>query len=561
MGQGLRAVICALNSQYVHSSLAPWCLLAGVEAYCVGGIAAEVVEGTVNEDLGEVLSRILEHKPGVVGFSCYIWNIGKTKKLVRLVKRELPEALIILGGPEVSFNAAEILRDEPLVDYVISGEGERPFALLLNAICRGESAQGIPGVSLRTGEEAYATPPHVSEEDPPSPYSERYLAALDGRIAYLETSRGCPFSCAFCLSGGSGNLRFFDMERAKNEMLLLANSGAHTVKLVDRTFNSNRKRAAELFDFIIRNHGIKFPEGVCFHFEIGGDLLDTETIDLLKSAPAGLIQFEIGIQSFNEDTLAAVSRKTDIKRLKSNIKRLTERGNIHVHIDLIAGLPFEGLNSFIESFNAAYELGANMLQLGFLKLLRGSPMHRSRKDYPGVFSESAPYEVRETPWLSAQDLDFLHRTEQVLNRLYNSGRFRRTLAYILDSTAATPFELFSAFAEHLGERGTAGISLNKLNALVFEYFAKKPGIDRMTLRDTLVCDNLATNRSGQVPPVLKVEDPMLKRMKKRLGQAPGRRGVAILYSEPCVVYADYKAKNPVTGEYPLTKIPLGDCRT
>jgi len=554
MEQKLNAVICALNSQYIHSSLSPWCLLAGVKAYCAEDIAAEVVEGTVNENAEAVLSRIIKHKPEVVGFSCYIWNIGAVKALIRLVKNELPDALILLGGPEVSYNAAEILKDEPLVDYVISGEGERPFALLLNAICQGQSADGIPGVSYRMGGEAVTAQPYVSDEDPPSPYSEQYLGALRGRIAYLETSRGCPFSCAFCLSG-YGSVRFFGMERTKREMLLLANSGTRTVKLVDRTFNADRKRAAELFRFIIANYKTAIPEGVCFHFEIGGDLLDTETIDLLGSAPPGLIQLEIGIQSLNAETLDAVNRKTDIGRLKSNIKSISAKGNIHVHVDLIAGLPHEDLSSFADGFNAAYELGADMLQLGFLKLLCGSPMQKNRQSYPGSFNESAPYEVLETPRLSSEELRFLHLTEGALDRLYNSGRFRRTLSYILKQTEVTPFELFSAFGEYLGGR-ERGIPLDALVALVFRYFSEKPEIDGMTLRDAMVCDYLATNSSCRLPPALRIEDPELKKIKHGLGSGEGRRAVALLYSEPCAVYADYKNKNPVTGDYALTKIPL-----
>ena len=555
MERKFTALICALNSQYIHSALAPWCLLAGVERYCDEGISAEVVEGNVNEDLDVILQRILEHEPLVLGFSCYIWNIRTVRKLIPIIKSECPDTVIILGGPEVSFSAREILSDEPLVDYVISGEGERPFAMLLGAIVRGGSAEGIPGVSYRRDDGLYIAEPHFSDEDPPNPYSEKYFERLENRLAYLETSRGCPFSCAFCLSG-CGKPRFFDIERAKQDILLLAGSGVRTVKLVDRTFNANRKRAAELFAFIIENYGAKIPEGVCFHFEIAGDLLDEETLELLTGAPGGLIQFEIGIQSLNGKTLAAVSRKTDIERLKSSIKRLVETGNIHVHVDLIAGLPYEDLESFAESFNGAYELGAHMLQLGFLKLLRGSAMHGNPQKYPGRFSEDPPYEVLETPWLSACDIALLRRTERALNKLYNSGRFRRALAYIFERTGAAPFELFTAFGGQIEDGEKAGLSLDALVELVLDYFGEKEEIDRITLRDMLVCDYLSTNASGQIPLALRVEDPELKRLKKGLKSGKGRRGIARLYSEPCAVFVDYKDKNPVTGEYPLTKIPL-----
>ncbi len=553
MKNKLSAVICCLNSQYIHSSLAPWCLLAGARRYCDEGVYAEVIEGTINEKTSDVLKRISELRPQVVAFSCYIWNIGAVMQLVQLLKNELPEAVIILGGPEVSYNAAEILNKEPLVQYIISGEGERPFALLLNAIHGGYAADGIPGISLRTDGRVVEALPYVSDEDPPSPYSEKYFAALKGRIAYLETSRGCPFSCAFCLSG-YGKVRYFDIERAKSEMLLLANSGSKTIKLVDRTFNANRQRAAELFRFIIDNYN-SIPRGVCFHFEIGGDLLDEDTMKLLEAAPTGLIQFEIGIQSLSAETLAAVNRRTDLERLKGNIMRLAQKRNIHVHIDLIAGLPYEGLKSFAEGFNTAYYLGADMLQLGFLKLLYGSPMYRQSRESLGSFCDKAPYEVLETPWISREELAFLHRAEDALERLYNSGRFRRTLSYLLESSGLTPFELFGGFGEHLN-KSVIGISLNDYIAEAFEYFGAKPGVEKAALRDAMVCDYLATNSSGKLPQALRVEDKELGRIK-RMERTGGRRGVAILYSEHCAVYADFEDKNPVTGEFALTKIELG----
>ncbi len=553
MDKKLNAVICVLNSQYIHSSLAPWCLLAGVEKYCEEGVCAEVVEGTINENPSAVLKRILELRPQVVGFSCYIWNIDAVRNLVKLLISELPDTVIILGGPEVSYNAGDILNSEPLARYVISGEGEKPFALLLNAILRGDNVDGIPGLSFRSVDGVVEAEPFVSEIDPPSPYSDKYFDALKGRIAYLETSRGCPFSCTFCLSG-YGKVRYFDIQRAKRELLMLGRSGAQTIKLVDRTFNANRLRAAELFRFIIDNYDSSIPKGVCFHFEIAGDLLDEDTLSLLESAPPGLMQFEIGIQSFNEETLAAINRRTDIERLKSNIRRLVEMRNFHVHIDLIAGLPYEGLDSFMDGFNMAYSLGADMLQLGFLKLLNGSPMQKERSENSASFSENAPYEVRETPWISSEELALLHQTEDALERLYNSGRFRRTLSYLLGSTGCTPFELLSGFGEHLN-KSTVGMSLDEYISEVFGYFSTMHGVDRIELRDAMVCDYLATNSSGKLPRALRVEDPELGRIKRILGPG-GRRGIAVLYSEPCAVYADYGEKDPVTGEFLLNVIKI-----
>ena len=559
----LTAAICVLNSKYIHSSLAPWCLSAGVDTYCDPGIIAEVVEGTINERVEDVARRIIARNPQVIGFCCYIWNIVATKQLVRLVKSRLPNAVIIFGGPEVSYCAEKMLRAEPLVQYVISGEGEKPFALLLNAVRREETAENIPGVCFRRNGQAVAVPPYTPENDPPSPYTQTYLDSLKGRIAYLETSRGCSYSCAFCLSGRCGGARFFDLDRAKEDLLLLANSGTQTVKLVDRTFNANRKRAVELFRFIILNYGDAIPDGVCFHFEIAGDILDEETMDVLAEAPVGAIQLEIGLQSFNPKTLAAINRKTDVSRLKKNIRRITANSNMHVHIDLIAGLPYEDLDSFAESFNTAYSLEPNMLQLGFLKLLYGAPMRENPETFPCRYAEQPPYEVTETPWLSCEALSLLHHTEDALERLSNSSRFRRTLAYLLERGGVTPFELFSRFGEFAAEKGTDRISLDNYTALAFDFFSRQDGINPDVLRDRMVCDRLSTNSSGKLPPVLHVQDTALGKAIRELEDSSAnrpakgiRRGYALLYSEHCLAYADYRNRNPITGEYALFKFYL-----
>ena len=559
----MKAVICMFHSKYIHSALAPWYLLAGVKQYGAPAISAEVVEGTVNMDLKDAAERIVCRKPQVVGLSCYIWNIAFIRKLLPLIKKALPQAVIILGGPEVSYNAGDVLNTVPLVDYVISGEGEMPFALLLNALFAQCDVDDIPGVCYKSGDMVHIKPPYDPTDIPPDPYGEAYFNALGGRIAYLETSRGCPFKCAFCLSGLDTSLRFFPLERAKSHLVLLANSGTQTVKLVDRTFNADRRRAFEIFSFIIDNHGKSIPEGVCFHFEIGGDLLDDETLALLKTAPPGLIQFEIGLQSFHAETLEALNRKTDIDRLKSNIEQLLSFGNIHIHVDLIAGLPYEDLNSFAASFNMAYALRPHMLQLGFLKLLHGSVMRENPEKYPCLYAGEAPYAVRSTPWLTADELSELSDTEEVLDRLYNSGRFKRTLDYVLRQSGKTPFELFRDAGSVMAKKLKEGISLDELTALTLSYFSTFKGVVKTQLRDHMVCDRLATNASGKLPSSLRIPDKRLKSaisLIEKDGGAQSRpkasRGYALLYAESAVLKADYGRRNPVTGEYLLIKQPL-----
>lgn len=565
MKQAFNAVICVLNSKYIHSSLSPWCLLAGVEAFCKAEINATVIEGTINENIQAIADRIVNKTPKAVGFSCYIWNITMTKQLIGFVKARLPQTKIILGGPEVSYCAEKILREEPLVDFVISGEGEKPFARLLNAVYGQEALDDIPGVCYRTPEKIMVSPPNTPEEEPPSPYSDQYLSALNGRIAYLETSRGCPYSCAFCLSGRCGSVRYYDIERAKRELILLANSGTQTVKLVDRTFNANKKRANELYRFIIDNYGSLIPKDVCFHFEIAGDILDEETLDVLASAPAGLMQLEIGLQSFNEDTLRVINRKTDVNKLISNIKRLVSNENMHIHIDLIAGLPLEDWASFKKSFDIAYTLKPNMLQLGFLKPLHGAAMRESADKFPCTFSEYPPYEVIETPWISKEALLNLHQLEDALEHLANSGRFRRTLDYVFEQTKQSSFELFLKFGQYMAEKGKKTMPLDDYTALVYAYFSALDGIDKLLLRDIMVCDRLATNASGKLPQVLRVADKVLKKAIKALTADHGhkqekgvKRGYALLYSKHGLVYCDYQNKNPITDEYPLFIHSLAD---
>ncbi|UOO38148.1 DUF4080 domain-containing protein [Oscillospiraceae bacterium CM] len=566
-GGCLHAVIAAINSKYIHASLAPWYLLAGLETFGDGAVSAEVVEGTVNEELAAVAARIIEKSPGVLGLSCYIWNIAFIKKLLPVIKNALPDAVIILGGPEVSYNTGDILRDEPLVDYVISGEGEMPFARLLTALTSGGSTAGIPGLCYRSGGGVAIAPPYAASDDPPNPYTEAYFMALNGRIAYLETSRGCPFACAFCLSGRTGTVRFFNLERAKRDMLLLANSGTQTVKLVDRTFNADKRRARTIFQFLIRHAGKGIPEGVSFHFEIAGELLDDETLDVLAAAPKGLFQFEIGLQSFHAPTLEAINRRTDCARLKHNIERLTALGNIHIHIDLIAGLPFEDLQCFAESFNKAFALSPHVLQLGFLKLLHGAPLREDPLVDVCRFSLVPPYEVRMTPWLTPAAFDVLQQTAEALERLYNSGRFRRTLVYVLKQSGLTPFELFSKAGEFLNAYMKKGSSLDELTARILNFFSALPGVDGAVLRDRMVCDRLATNVSGKLPSMLKMHDDRFKKAVNRLRDAEmaqglaqnpkgTRRGYALLCSEKVLVYADYRDKDPVTGEYALTFVKL-----
>lgn len=542
----MKVVICSINSKYIHSSLAPWCLAGGLEKFAKE-VEYKVIEGTINENVDDVVSRVLEEKSDMIGFCTYIWNKKFVFSLCEKLKMQ-SNAKIVLGGPEVSYNSKEVLAN-PNVDYVLSGEGEESFAKL----CLNPDNEKINGLCYRKGSEIIINDPCVLENEPPSPYVEDYFKQLSGRIAYIETSRGCPFRCAFCLSGRCGGVRFFDLENSKEKILKLANSGTKTVKFIDRTFNADRKRARSILQFIIDNYGTKIPKGVCFHFEIEGELIDDETLETIKKAPVGLFQFEIGIQSFNEATLKAINRKANFEKLTKNIKSLIAIGNSHIHIDLIAGLPYEDYESFEASFNKAYELNANMLQFGFLKMLHGSDMRENSEIYHCVYDTEPPYEIISTPWLPKEKLENMHTCEDVFDRMYNSQRFKRTCKYITDITK-NPFKTFVDFSICLN--GKNAKTLDEFTFEIFDYFSKLNGISKEKLRDLLVIDRLATNRMGTIPNFLKIHSPLTKQILNELDkneetrkQKGVKRALSLLSSLNEFVYVDYEKFNPVTKEF------------
>lgn len=548
----MKVVIITLNSQYIHSSLAPWYLLSSAKKNCCSQIEVKVIEGTVNEELSSVYKRIVSENADVVAFSCYIWNISFVLELVNLLSG--CNAKIILGGPEVSYCAELVLKSNKRVDYVLSGEGEKPFASLLNALYNNEKLTDCMGICYREKNRIVINEPFISNEVPDSPYTDEYFKALGGRIAYIETSRGCPYSCAFCLSGRCGGVRYFPTENAKENIIKLSNSGSKIIKFVDRTFNADKKRAYKLFEFIISNYGKAIKKGVCFHFEIAGDLLTDTDFALLKTAPKGLIQFEIGLQSFNDKTLRAINRKTNVEKLYSNIKRLVALKNIHVHIDLIAGLPYEDYKIFRDSFNTAFSLNADMLQLGFLKLLHGAAMRDNIKDYPCEYSCKPPYEVLSTPWLGNKEILLLKYCENALERFVNSGRFPRTTDYIFNEQKRNPFDTLVELGMFTGCENCA---LNDYVDKIYGFFSK--GSDHNKLRDVIICDIATSVKSNSLPKCLIRKDKRLKAFRSSLENnetTRRKKGVLrstfLLYGEKCGAYVDYDRK--IDGKYVLHKI-------
>ncbi len=538
----MKVVIACLNSKYIHMSSAPWCLAAGIREFSKSDISYTVMESTINSDTDKFADDILNQSPDVVSFCCYIWNISKTLMICEKIRKS-SKCTIVLGGPEVAYRPKDVLGKYSFVDYVLTGEGEFCFPDFLDMLCGVGSKYSVAGLTFREKNEIISVPEQNYTVSPPSPFNDEYLNALGGRICYIESSRGCPYRCAFCLSGRVSPLRFFDIETTKRDIIKLATSGTQTVKYVDRTFNAVESHANEILQFIKENYGKSIPNGICFHFEIAGDILKESTMQILSSMPKGAIQLEIGMQSFNEDTLLAINRKTNTKKLIYNITRLISFGNMHIHIDLIAGLTGEDIKSFEKSFDIAYSLKAHMLQLGFLKLLYGADMREKSEKYPCEFSDEPPYEVISTPFLSKEDVLALKNCEDAVDRLYNSGRFLFTLDYLIKEVGFTPFKLFFEFGQNVdGQKNSLGSYAMK----VYNYFAKY--CDEQILKEKLLCDLLCCSSALQIPPELKIIDKRHKKAKAYFCKNKNMK-VAILDKSGEIFVADHQSKKDFFGRF------------
>ena len=522
-----KVVLLSINSKYVHSSLSVWLLAGGVSRYARLPHDVQVVEATIHLDSCDIAQSVAALGPDVVGISAYIWNAGKLPQLLQSLRDRLPDAVFVLGGPEAAYNAEYWLENG--ADFVVRGEGEYNFAMLLDALTESKPA------------------PAQTESPPPGepidPYGDAYFNALNNRIAYLETSRGCPFQCTFCLSGGSG-VRFFPMQSVKRQIYRLSQSGAKTIKLVDRTFNCNAARAYELLVYII---GLETT--CCFHFEVAADLFDDRTLELLASAPPGRIQIEAGLQSFFAPALEATVRQTDLNKAQRNIETILRGRNIHVHVGLIAGLPYETLEDFKDSFNRAYAFGAHTVQLGFLKLLHGSRLREQAPSFKLQYCAAPPYEIESTPWLGAQDVQTLKQTENALQHTYNKGRFLSALEYILAVSGIDPFELFYKLGQTVPHHGTP---LPEYADKLYGFFAGLPGVDSDELADRMVCDWLSMVKGKNMPASLKRDgrNQVAKIAQSLLGREITRNEAALLRAGKGV-FVDVTDRDPVTMLYRL----------
>ena len=471
----MNILLTAINAKYIHSNPAVYSLRACACRY--GGSRYEeeirIAEYTINQPVDEILMDIYVRHPDILCISCYLWNISYVEQLIREIPKVLPETKIWLGGPEVSYNAREMLDGYPGLAGIMCGEGERIFLDMLETYAAGNEPEEI-----LTAREAL----DLSS----IPFIYEHIEDFDNRIVYYESSRGCPFSCSYCLSSIDKCLRFRDPDLVRRELQFFIDHEVPQVKFVDRTFNCRHDHAMAVWSYI-KEH----DRGITnFHFEVAADLLNDEEIALIRSMRPGLIQLEIGVQSTNPDTVREIRRRMDLVKVEKNVAAVREARNVHQHLDLIAGLPYEDYDSFARSFDRVYAMKPDQLQLGFLKVLKGSLMHEKTEEYGLVYQDRPPYEVLSTKWLPYRDVIRLKKIEEMVEVYYNSGQFRNTMEQ-LERAYASPFEMYSELADYYEKNGLSRISHSRIARyeILYHFIEETEGAERIAeYREWLTLD-------------------------------------------------------------------------
>ena len=467
----MKILLAACNAKYIHSNLAVYDLKAYSSDYDEHVILREY---TINQPKDEILKDIYSSGADVVCFSCYIWNISFVRELIRDLVKILPKTAFWAGGPEVSYDAEKFLTEMPEMTGVMVGEGEKTFHDLLEFYIDGkDSLEEISGIAYRTGDKIIHNGWRELMDLSAIPFVYEHLEKFENRIIYYESSRGCPFSCSYCLSSIDKKLRFRDLELVKKELQFFLDHRVPQVKFVDRTFNCKHEHAMTIWKYILEH-----DNGVTnFHFEISADLLREEEMELMSQMRPGLIQLEIGVQSTNPETLRAIHRHMDLKKLEHCVNRVHSFRNIHQHLDLIAGLPYEDYDIFHQSFNDVYQMKPDQLQLGFLKVLKGSLMQKEAEGYGIVYKEKEPYEVLSTNWLTYGEVLKLKMVESMVEVYYNSGQFWHTLEYLvpLEKDAFTFYEKLGSFYE---KKGYSEISHSRMRRyeILLEYLQEETDV-------------------------------------------------------------------------------------
>ncbi len=491
----MKLLLVALNAKYIHTNIAIRYLKHSMNEI---NIDVDIAEFTINHRIEYIVSEIYKRRPKIIGFSTYIWNVDMIHRISKLLKKIMPELVIILGGPEVSFDVEEIMKSNDSIDIIVIGEGEKTFPKLVKALINNWDYSQIDSIAFRAKGKVYVgetLPKPINLDELSFPYQKENLNP--NKIVYYESSRGCPFQCQYCLSSRLGGVRFRSLELVKEEILYFIEQEIKQVKFIDRTFNANKSHAMEIMDFIVKNSRGKTN----FHFEIVSELVDNDMLGFLSKVPAGLFQFEIGVQSTNPETLKEIQRKLNFNRLTKVVHHIRNDRNIHLHLDLIAGLPKEDYFTFRKSFDDVFFLRPDKLQLGFLKLLRGSGIRERFKDYGYIFDDYPPYELLENNCISYTDIVKLKGVEKMLELYWNNRMFRNSIYAIINNHYRSPFRFFedlSCYWEknkyHHKSHGR-----DKLYNIIFDFYKSRWGNHTNIFKDILKLDYLKHNKTYTLP--------------------------------------------------------------
>lgn len=572
-----KILLVAVNAKYIHSNLAVYSLQAYAKKY---GADVDIMEFTINQPVENIIRDIYLKRPYALCLSCYIWNIEYVNRIIREFRKLCPDIPIWLGGPEVSYSAGEYLMRHPEVNGIISGEGEESFYNLCRLLYASDEPMKIsvvPGTVVRgQNDEIIVNEPAKPVVMDDIPFCYDSLEKFENRIIYYESSRGCPFSCSYCLSSIDRGLRFRSLELVYKELDFFLKNKVKQVKFVDRTFNCNHEHAMGILKYI-KEHDNQITN---FHFEISADLLNDDEIEFISSLRPGLIQLEIGVQSTNEVTIREIRRTMKLERLKTVVKRIAVAKNVHQHLDLIAGLPYEDYDTFVKSFDEIYELKPEQLQLGFLKVLSGSHMAEAAQSYGLIYSDAPPYEVMSTRWLSYDKILDIKLAEHMLEIHYNSGQYLRTLA-VLERCFDSAFEMFLQLGKYYVEKGYIDSSFTRLrrSEILYEYACIKDASNAALYEQTLIYDIYIREKSKSQPKWIINHAPYAKMLAEKIKASGNEKKYchAELFTYPvydidiknkmttesmrsfenvrCVIF-DYEKRNPLNNEAAVSVVEI-----
>ena len=558
----MKILLAACNAKYIHSNPAVYDLRAFASEYKEHILLGEY---TINQTKDEILKEIYRSGAEVVCFSCYIWNISFVRELIFDLKKILPGTAFWVGGPEVSFDAENFLKEMPQVTGVMVGEGEETFPELARYyIEKKGTLADIRGIAFRENGEIFHNGWREVMDLSRVPFAYEQTEDFANRIIYYESSRGCPFSCSYCLSSIDKKLRFRNLELVKKELQFFLDKKVPQVKFVDRTFNCKHDHAMEIWKYILEH-----DNGVTnFHFEISADLLREEELELMSRMRPGLIQLEIGVQSTNPDTIRAIHRNMDLKKLEASVARVKSFGNIHQHLDLIAGLPCEDYESFRRSFEQVYRMKPDQLQLGFLKVLKGSSMYHEAQKYEILYKEKEPYEVLSTAWLSYEDILKLKMVESMVEVYYNSGQFRKTLSWI-ETFYQEMFSFYESLGAYYEEKGYEEISHSRLRRyeILLEFLKEKTQLPVNTASQHMVYDLYLREKLKKRPVFAMDQKPYEASVRnyRKANKIPKTAHIEV-FGDGSAVLFDYEARDPLTNNARAEQIflernPVNDIET